>query len=418
MDFQPYSNDKNIVETEFELIPYGHSLWNTLFEYKKKLLGKQNGNILKINKNNKIELYPIHKLNEPIFNKIAQDLKTMTLKAFKPSPHEKLDNVSEISVDKKKNKLTIVKKDTEEDEESQVPQEEEIEFLIIEPDPKDSLESIILHPQTKIAIEQALIKMEFKNILQKDWAPAVMNKKNLNNCFLNFFGPPGTGKTVSVKALASIVQKPIVQVDFSALLSKWVGGTGKNIKKYFDKAKEIDGILFFDEADTLLHSRSSSGSGGEQHNIQNQNIFMQEMDRYEGILVTTTNHFENFDEAQIRRFTHIEFLLPNLEMREKIIANHLPLNVKLEKGLLLSDIAKETEGFSGGDISNLIEQVLLNQIFNIKKNHLNQKTEEVALIIKNSTFTFTTFQEEIKKIINSKNSHKGINKNTAPIRLV
>lgn len=423
MDFQPYSNTLNIISTEFELVEYGHAMWNLLYDMKKKLLGKQDSNIVKVNKDNKIELYPIHFLNEPVFNKIAQDLKSMTLKAFRPNPNETADKKTNTTSLKKNNKLTIIKHDESEDEqddsdESVIPKEDEIEFIIIEPDPKDSLSSIILHPQTKQALEQALIKMEFKEIIQSEWAPSVMNKKSISSCNLNFYGPPGTGKTVSVKALANMLQKPIVQVDFSAVLSKWVGGTGKNIKKYFDKAKELNAILFFDEADTLLHSRASSGSGGEQHNIQNQNIFMQEMDRFDGILVTTTNHFENYDEAQVRRFTHVEFLLPTLEMRIQIINNHLPKNLNFESGVTSVDIANLTDGFSGGDISNLVEQSLLNQIMTIRKNNLDKRKEDVAIIIKNSIFTLETFRSEVQKINDAKNSFKGIGKKTGSIRLV
>ena len=78
-------------------------------------------------------------------------------------------------------------------------------------------------------------------------------------CILNFYGPPGTGKTRAALGVALQLGKPLYQVDYSAVISKYLGDTAKHIAAAFRQAKEQNAVLFFDEADSLLSRRVNAG---------------------------------------------------------------------------------------------------------------------------------------------------------------
>lgn len=119
------------------------------------------------------------------------------------------------------------------------------------------------------------------------------------------YGPPGTGKTQFVEHLASALGLPLISKSASALLSKWVGGSEKNIAAAFEEAAAEDAILFFDEGDSFLRSRQLARNNWE---VTQTNELLQRMERFGGIVVVATNLFRDLDAAALRRFTFkIEF---------------------------------------------------------------------------------------------------------------
>jgi hypothetical protein len=119
------------------------------------------------------------------------------------------------------------------------------------------------------------------------------------------YGPPGTGKTQFTEHLAHELDLPLVSKSASALLSKWVGDSEKNIAAAFEEAAAEDAILFFDEGDSFLRSRERAQHGWE---VTKTNEFLQRMERFDGIVVVATNLFRELDTAALRRFTFkVEF---------------------------------------------------------------------------------------------------------------
>ena len=119
------------------------------------------------------------------------------------------------------------------------------------------------------------------------------------------YGPPGTGKTQFTEYLASELGLPLVSKSASALLSKWLGDSEKNIAAAFEEAAADDAILFFDEGDSFLRSRERAQHSWE---VTQTNELLQRMERFDGIVVVATNLFRNLDTAALRRFTFkIEF---------------------------------------------------------------------------------------------------------------
>lgn len=113
------------------------------------------------------------------------------------------------------------------------------------------------------------------------------------------YGPPGAGKTAYAEALAKRLKKPFMLQSASDLLDMFVGGTEKNIAEMFDKAERSGAVLLLDEADTFLYNRNMARQSWELSAI---NEFMVRLERFEGVFLATTNRFDSFDKAILRRF--------------------------------------------------------------------------------------------------------------------
>lgn len=113
-------------------------------------------------------------------------------------------------------------------------------------------------------------------------------------------GPPGTGKTEFVKYLGSSLNTRVNTHMGSNLLSMWVGGTEKNIKKAFEEAASEKSILFLDEVDGLVQSRERASASWQ---VTQVNELLHQMENFNGVLVCATNFIKNLDPATIRRFT-------------------------------------------------------------------------------------------------------------------
>jgi ATP-dependent 26S proteasome regulatory subunit len=116
--------------------------------------------------------------------------------------------------------------------------------------------------------------------------------------------------------------------------------------------------LFFDEADSLLSKRVDMNESCATSINQNRNVLMQELDRFNGVVIMTTNLFGNYDPALLRRIAkHVEFKAPNRAMRKRLFEMHLPNLTRVEANL--ETIARNSLGLCGGDILN----VCLNSIY-------------------------------------------------------
>lgn len=116
-------------------------------------------------------------------------------------------------------------------------------------------------------------------------------------------GLPGTGKSMCAEALATTLDRPLVKLDLSSVLSKWLGETEKLLAQVFDVAEAARAVLVLDEAEALLRQRDSSGQGGGLGALSTGVAYLlTRLDRYTGVLVATTNRSRDLDEAFFRRF--------------------------------------------------------------------------------------------------------------------
>ncbi|MBC8180427.1 ATP-binding protein [candidate division KSB1 bacterium] len=121
------------------------------------------------------------------------------------------------------------------------------------------------------------------------------------NMNLLFYGPPGTGKSELARYIAEKLDRGIICKRVSDLHNKYVGESEKNIKNAFEEAEAEESILIIDEADSLLFNRDRAQRSWE---ISFTNEFLSQMERFKGILICTTNRFEDLDNASIRRLNH------------------------------------------------------------------------------------------------------------------
>ena len=181
-------------------------------------------------------------------------------------------------------------------------------------------------------------------------------------------------------------------MDYSAVISKYLGDTAKHITLAFKQARENDAVLFFDEADSLLSKRVATGESCSTSINQNRNTLMQELDRFDGVVIVTTNLFENYDPALLRRIQrHIKFRLPDEAMRRELFALHLPNHSRIEADFAV--LAGLSRGLSGGDILNICVNAI----------HAGSTDADPA----KWKVTQEMMEREIRKVRRAKKEHSG-----------
>lgn len=169
-----------------------------------------------------------------------------------------------------------------------------------------------------------------------------------------FGGEPGTGKTLAAEIIASELAMPLFRVSIPRIMSKWVGETEKNIAKIFTKARASHSVLLFDEADSLFTSRVKVESSVDRFANMETNLLLQEIERFEGLCILTTNHEKNIDDAFQRRINFkIDFPFPDPDQREKIWRTLFPDECPIDDDIDYYLLAENFE-LSGGYIKNAI----------------------------------------------------------------
>lgn len=178
-----------------------------------------------------------------------------------------------------------------------------------------------------------------------------------------FFGPPGSGKTLLAKAVATEVSANFISVKGPELLSMWYGESESNIRDIFDKARAAaPTVVFLDELDSIAKSRGGSqgDAGGASDRVVNQ--LLTEMDgmntKKNVFVIGATNRPDQIDPALLRpgRLDQLIYVpLPDEKARLSILEAQLR-NTPLEPGLQLTEIAKITNGFSGADLSYIVQR--------------------------------------------------------------
>lgn len=136
-------------------------------------------------------------------------------------------------------------------------------------------------------------------------------------------GLPGTGKTLAAGALATSLDRPIIQLDLSNVLSKWLGETEQHLARVFDVAESSGSVLVLDEAEALLRQRDSRQGGGLALSTA-VGYLLTRLDRFDGVLIATTNRVRDIEEAFFRRFDdYICLPIPDAPTRRLLWAKAL-----------------------------------------------------------------------------------------------
>ncbi len=169
-----------------------------------------------------------------------------------------------------------------------------------------------------------------------------------------FFGPPGTGKTLTASLLGKTFGRDVYRIDLSAVISKYIGETEKNLEKIFQKAELRDWILFFDEADALFGKRTKISSSHDRFANQEVSYLLQRVEDYPGVVILASNMRANLDDAFVRRFQSIiHFPMPDASERHQLWRSAFSEKTDLAEKIDLKEIAGRYE-LSGGSIMNVV----------------------------------------------------------------
>lgn len=200
-------------------------------------------------------------------------------------------------------------------------------------------EDLIVSDTVRWQLEQALLHAHYRlNVL-----PERTGRHTGYRLLLS--GLPGTGKSMCAEALATYLNRPLVKLDLSTVLSKWLGETEKLLGQVFDIAESAGSVLVLDEAESLLKQRNSGGGGGGGSGT-GVAYMLTRLDRYTGVLVATTNRIEDLDDAFFRRFDDYAVLpIPDKPTRRFLWSSML--NLKDDSDVDL-DIIADKFPISGG----------------------------------------------------------------------
>ncbi len=170
-------------------------------------------------------------------------------------------------------------------------------------------------------------------------------------------GPPGTGKTMTAKALAGEMHLPIFSIQLDRLLTKYLGETAAKLRLVFDNVKQTRGIYFFDEFDAIGGKRSVGNDVGEVRRVLNSFLQFIEDAGSESLVLAATNHPEILDQALFRRFDDVIFY----EMPDKaLILQTFKTNMKGKdgKGISWNKVAEAAAALSYAEITRVCEDAL------------------------------------------------------------
>jgi SpoVK/Ycf46/Vps4 family AAA+-type ATPase len=246
---------------------------------------------------------------------------------------------------------------------------------------------VILPRRTVDMLNEALAQVRNYGLIFDDWGLGERHPTGTALAF-NFAGPSGTGKTICAEAIANHLGKRLLLVRYAELESMWVGETPKNVSAIFRMAQEEGAVLFFDEADSIAARRSTDVSQGAQRESNTTvNVLLQELERFDGVVIFATNLAANFDPAFERRIrTHVLFELPDVAEREKIWEVQLHERTPLAEDVDFRELAERYE-VSGGDIRNAVLKAALaaasedgpDALKRIRQCHFVRAIEEVIL---------------------------------------
>lgn len=189
-------------------------------------------------------------------------------------------------------------------------------------EPRLKLDAIVLPHATRLRLTEALaVPAALASLAETDWG-VEQSLLGDPNVALLLYGPPGTGKTLCAEAIAGQLGKTLWRLRTDQLLSKYVGETEKRLTAVFAEAKKRGDVVLIDEADSLLTTREQATRAWE---ASMTNALLQEIERFRGVVVLTTNRDSVLDPALERRLAaRLAFELPNASERQLLWLKHLP----------------------------------------------------------------------------------------------
>jgi len=192
-------------------------------------------------------------------------------------------------------------------------------------------DDLVLPQAQLVTLQQIAVHTRHRLTVHHDWGFAGKSSRGLGIAAL-FWGDSGTGKTLTAEVLANTLDLALYAIDLSAVVSKYIGETEKNLRKVFDDAEELGAILLFDEADALFGKRSEVKDSHDRYANIEVSYLLQRMESYRGLAILTTNHKAALDSAFARRLRFVvHFPFPDEAQREALWRCVFPAATPLER---------------------------------------------------------------------------------------
>jgi len=269
--------------------------------------------------------------------------------------------------------------------------------------PQKSFRDLVLPEKTLEEIKSAISQIENHDLIFNKWG--LKNKHHIGKAVsLNFIGQPGLGKTLAAEVIAKELNKKLYIVDYSNLIDSYIGETGKNIKYVFDQAKKDDAVLFFDEADSIISSRTFVIDSIDSLVNADKNVLLKELEFFEGVVIFSTNLSQNLDKAFERRISaHVLFEHPSSEQREQIYKLLIDKKTPLSQDVNFKDLSERFD-FTGGDI----KKVILNAARIAASSNKKNKSISMCDLVKASEL-IKNGKESLWSMEDSKSNKKNLN---------
>ncbi len=217
-------------------------------------------------------------------------------------------------------------------------------------------DDLVLTPQTRQQLREIEIWLAHHHTLANDWG---MGRKIKPGYRALFYGPPGTGKTAAASVLGKHINMDVFRIDLSAIVSKYIGETEKNLAGLFERAAHKNWILFFDEADALFGKRTGVRDAHDKYANQEVSYLLQRVEDHPGLIILASNFKSNMDDAFIRRFQSVvHFPVPRAEDRLVLWQKTIPDQLVLADNINLKTIAEKYE-LTGANIVNIVQYCAL-----------------------------------------------------------
>ncbi|HRC56531.1 MAG: ATP-binding protein [Myxococcales bacterium] len=219
---------------------------------------------------------------------------------------------------------------------------------------RQSWDELVLSEDILSRVRALVGRVQQAHVVYEQWGYRSKMPRGVGVAAL-FSGPPGTGKTMVAGLLANELGLELYQVDLSKVVSKWIGETEKQLAKVFDAAEAGHVLLLFDEADALFGQRSTEMRGAtDRYANLEVNFLLQRIERFNGIVILTTNLDASIDKALKRRLAaHIVFQHPDedeqAELWRRLLASK---TAPLGRDIDAQALARNFPQMTGANIRN------------------------------------------------------------------
>lgn len=216
--------------------------------------------------------------------------------------------------------------------------------------PVSSWDDLVLPDAQMLVLRQIAAQSRNRMTVYESWGFSARGRRGLGLSAL-FAGPSGTGKTLAAEVLAHELRLDLYRIDLSAVVSKYIGETEKNLRQVFDAAECGGCLLLFDEADALFGKRAEVKDSHDRYANIEVGYLLQRMESFQGLAVLTTNLKSSLDKSFQRRlrFT-VDFPFPDTAQRQQIWERAFPAQTPTH-GLDAARLA--TLNMTGGNIHNI-----------------------------------------------------------------